>query len=273
MKRDPKILAAVVNLQACQAGHLEGATGRAVHGFWFSQWERLAPAVADRLHQPNQVQPFTLSPLLGLPHPRKGKRETTPGTPAWFRVTTLQEELSRRLEEVWLPGLPPQVTLSGLRWRVTGYTTATEEHPWAGRADPQALAEAHLLRRDPPACWRLEFATPTAFHGGGGHLPFPLPDALVRSWLRRWQALGPVRLPEDMPERARRGLMVSAYTLKTVPWRDSRRVVIGCVGWMTLRASGLRKGEQAALDLLAAYAFYAGSGHHTTQGMGMTRRR
>ena len=265
------LLAVVVNLRACQAGLVEGATGRAIHGFWLHQWKRLAPSVADHLHRPNQVRPFTLSPLLGLPRFRKGRREIAPGTPAWFRVTTLQGELSRRLEEVWLPELPQEIGLAGLRWQVMGYTTATEQHRWAGRADPQALAETLLLGRSPPSRWRLEFATPTTFHGGEGHLPFPLPDALVRSWLRRWQAFGPVHLPEDTPERARRGLVVSAYALETVPWRDHRRVVVGCVGRMTLRALGLGKGERAALDLLAAYAFYAGSGHHTTQGMGMTR--
>lgn len=266
------MLATVVNLRACQGGRLEIATGPAIHGFWFRQWESLAATVADRLHQPNQLPPYTLSPLLGLPHPRKGEREVASGAPAWFRVTTLQEELSRRLEEMWLPGLPEEVVLAGLRWRVVGYATTTEEHPWAGRANPQALAETHLLRRAAPARWRLEFATPTAFHGGGGHLPFPLPDALVRSWLRRWQAFGPVRLPQNLPALAREHLLVSAYRMRTVPQRDGRRVFIGCVGWMELRAARLRAGERAALDLLAAYAFWAGSGHHTTQGMGMTRK-
>ena len=127
------------------------------------------------------------------------------------------------------------------------------------------------MASSPPERWRLSFATPTSFHGVGGHFPFPLPDVLLRSWLRRWQAFGPVLLPGDLPERGREGVAVSAYTLKTVPVRDRRRVMIGFIGQMTLRALKMTPGERAAVDLLMAYAFWAGSGHHTTQGMGLTR--
>lgn len=265
------LVAAVVNLQALQEGVLENATGRAVHGLWFRQWRSANPAVADRLHDERRAVPFTLSPLKGLPRPQQGHLAVAAASRAWFRATALEADLSARLEAEWLPRLPEEVTLGGLRWRVLGWTTDKQDHPWAGQANPQALAEERLLDPSPPRLWPLAFSTPTAFHGGGGHLPFPLPDALVGSWLRRWQAFGPLWLPDDLPERARRGLLVSGYALKTVPVRDRQRLIIGCVGRMTVRAVGLSAGERAAVDLLAAYAFWAGSGHHTTQGMGMTR--
>lgn len=267
------LLAAVVRLEALEEGYIEGGTGRDVHGLWFHQWKAVAPAWAERLHGGSGVKPFTLSPLLGLPRPRKGKQKVSPVDAAWFRVSTLQGELSRRLQEDWLPRLPDEISLAGLRWRVVGYTTSAEEHPWAGQGDAQVLADTCLLDRSPPESLRLQFLTPTTFHGSGGHLPFPLPDALVRSWLRRWQALGPVRLPDSLLELARERLLISSYRLVTVPAREGRRMTIGCVGRMTLRGVRLRPGERAAFHLLAAYAFYAGSGHRTTQGLGMTRLR
>ena len=122
-----------------------------------------------------------------------------------------------------------------------------------------------------PVSWSFEFLTPTTFHGEIGHLPFPLPFALLGSWLRSWQAFGPVSLPVDLGETARSGLVVSAYKLKTVPVRDGRRMTIGCVGDLQLRALDLAPLERATVDLLARYAFWAGSGHHTPQGFGLTR--
>lgn len=265
------ILAVVVRLQALAAGTIRRATGQDVHGLWFQQWQRVDRRLAEHLHAGSGPQPFTLSPLMGPPRPRQGTVAVEAGGEAWFRLTTLDDDLSARLEGEWLPRLPEEVTLGGLRWRVAAVTVEGREHPWAGKADAQQLAEERLLQRSPPAAWRIDLATPTAFHGAEGHIPFPLPNLLLGSWLRRWQAFGPVRLPQDLAERARTGVLVSAYTLQTVPLRDPQRVTIGCVGRVTLRAAGLKVGERAALDLLAAYAFWCGSGHRTTQGMGMTR--
>ncbi len=267
------LLAAVIHLEALESGVIRRATGRDVHGLWFDQWGRVAPSIADRLHAGSSLRPFTLSPLMGLPVPRSGARPVEPGTRAWFRVTTLEAALSARLEADWLPRLPAVVSLGGVRWRVTGTATTADAHPWAGRGETQQLAETHLLDRSPPVRWRVTLATPTAFHGAEGHIPFPLPNLLIGSWLRRWQVFGRVRLPAETAAWARQRLAVSAYTLETVPVREERRTTIGCVGRLTLRALRMKPGERAVFSLLSAYAFWCGSGHRTTQGMGMTRVR
>lgn len=265
------LLAAVVRLEALEGGEIDGGTGRSVHGLWFKHWAAVSPRTGDDLHRPRRALPFTLSPLLGLPRPQRGRTAVHAGSAAWFRVTALRSDLSRSLREEWLPRLPDELTVGELRWRVTGVDCGPGTHPWAGEVDAQELADACLLDRQPPPSLRLRFLTPVTFHGGKGHLPFPLPDALVRSWLRRWADYGPVRLPEGLGRLAREHLMVSSYHLRTVPVREEGRVTIGCVGHITLRGVRLRPGERAVFHLLAVYAFYAGSGQHTTQGMGLTR--
>ena len=60
------LLSAVVRLRAEQEGVLRGGTGRAVHGFWFSQWRETSPATSERLHSSPGMLPFTLSPLMGF---------------------------------------------------------------------------------------------------------------------------------------------------------------------------------------------------------------
>lgn len=265
------LTAVVIQLEALTAGQLSAASGRDVHGLWFHHWQKADSRVADQLHAEPQSRPFTLSPLLGLGAPREGRIQVAPGAPGWFRVTTLTADLSARLEAAWLPQLPETLTLGPIHWRVCGSTADSAAHPWAGTATAQALVETHLLATEPPRQWRLRFATPTTFHAAGGHLPFPLPGALIGSWLRRWQAFGPVNLPDDLADLAQQKAVISGYRLQTVPVRDGKRLTIGCVGQLTLAAPTLKPGERAAIDLLVAYAFWAGSGHRTTQGFGMTR--
>jgi CRISPR/Cas system endoribonuclease Cas6 (RAMP superfamily) len=286
---DHMLVAAVVNVKAEESGTLAGYSGDDVHGFWFKHWAELCPSFADSLHEPGP-KPFTVSPLMGLPCPQRGLTRIERGQRSWFRVTALTDSLSARLEAEWLPGLPQCIRLGTCRWRLLGFVTSAAAHPWAGTVDLDELAEQKLSAASPPVSWQLGFETPTSFHGDVGHLAFPLPNVLVRSWLETWRPFcSPAlaqRLPEDLPELARYGLVVSSYDLGTVPVRLGQLkqgLFIGCVGRVALRAlkpkytgkrsTGLEADELRAVDLLAALSLWSGSGHHTALGLGMTRPR
>jgi len=276
-------LSSVLHLQSLAPGQIEHFTGRGVHGFWFRRWREVDPALGDQLHKESQEAPFTLSPLMGLP--RKRSVTIACGQSAWLRVTCLTDALAAAFTEKWLKGLEtgsqveiPQVRqegdqlIPGVGWRVTGFSLDAQSHPFAGEIGYEDLARRHLMNSNPPRQWRLEFLTPTTFHGKTTHLPFPLPESLVGSWLRRWQAFAPIALPEEeVLTWARTNLAVSAYNLRTVPVREAERLRIGCVGTLTLRALDMPPYLRAAMDLLANYAFFCGSGGHTAQGMGQTR--
>jgi CRISPR-associated endoribonuclease Cas6 len=261
----------IIAIEAAEKGIINGGTSRAVHGFWYGHWGEVDPEMADQIHQNPETPPFTLSPLMDLPYPSHGKIHVKKGQKAWFRVVSLSETLSRPLVEDWASELPGTVALAGLDWQVAGWTITDEDHPWAGQVSYQALGEKHLFSTQPPRSWNVKFVTPTSFRGIVGHLPFPLPDSLVSSWLRRWQAFAPLGLPEDLPDYVREHMVVSSYRLKTIPVRHGKRLTVGCVGDYKLHALDLPPAYRAAVDLLAHYAFYVGSGHRTTQGMGMTR--
>lgn len=278
------ITAIVLHLTAQTDGRITGGTGRAVHGFWLNQWRQVAPHVAGSLHQTGGIQPFTLSPLMELPAPHRGQTTIAAGQKTWLRIAVLTPSLSQQLLETWLPRLPAQIELAGIPWNIQRLCLTPAEHPWARQDRYANLLNRHLTASRPPQKWRLQFITPTTFHGShNNHLPFPLPDALIASWARRWQAFSPVPLPwpgqpeesrainEAIKPRIRSAVRVSAYNLKTRPVRYGRRLTIGCVGQMTLNAATLSREELALVNLLAGYACYCGSGHRTTQGMGLTR--
>ena len=188
-----------------------------------------------------------------------------------MRITVLEDELAQRTEDEWLGKLPETIALADKRWRILGWTCDSDRDPWAGQVEQRSWADSYLSASEPPERWAVRLLTPTAFSGERAHMVFPLPNLLLGSWLRRWQAFGPILLPDDLVERVRAGLVPSAYRLKTAAVRHGRRLHIGAVGTLGMRALGLKPEERAAVDLLAAYAFWAGSGHHTAQGMGLTR--
>jgi len=279
------LLSAVIQLQAASDAQLDQFTGRGVHGFWFAHWRKVDAALGDRLHAETQEAPYTLSPLMGLPRPRKGVLALKAGQPAFLRVTCLTDALAQDFIDKWLAGLPAgseveipatrqegEAEIPGARWQVTAHALDGQAHPLAAQTTYEGLARRHLMNSNPPRQWRLEFLTPTTFHASQDlHLPFPLPESLIGSWLRRWQAFAPLALPaEELLAWAREHLAVSAYNLKTLPAREGERLRIGCVGRMTLHALKMPPYLRAAVDLLANYALFCGSGSHTAQGLGQT---
>ena len=273
--------AIVLQLRAERGGALYGATGQHAHGFWLRSWQRVDPTVGDALHDERKLRPFTVSPLLGLPRPLRGRTVVAAEARAGLRVCALDETTQAQLLEQWLPGAPRHVTLGGLPWEVEGVAVSPDDHPDAGWERFAVLRDRYAA--DPPARWTLRFESPTALHQRDGtYVPFPLPQPLVMSWFDRWQecAGAEAALPALDAARLAEALRVSEYELKTVSVRQWRRDAagrrrewpqIGCVGALTLDGRRLSAAERATVAALVDFAFYCGSGHHTTMGMGQTR--
>jgi CRISPR-associated endoribonuclease Cas6 len=272
-------LSVIIRLEALGDAPLDQFTGRGVHGFWFQRWREVDEKLGDELHESDEAPPFTLSPLMGLPKDRRGVTQLQAGATAFLRVTALSDSLSESIKAKWLAGLDagrviqiPQdqerdgvLIQKGIEWRIARCEIESET------AYP-AFATPRLMNSNPPREWKMKFLTPTTFHGKSAHLPFPLPDSLAASWLRRWNAFAPIALPDEVVTWAREKLAVSSYDLRTLPAREGERLRVGCVGRLTLRALEMPPYLRAAVDVLANYAFYCGSGSHTAQGLGQTVR-
>ena len=260
----------VVKIKALEDGEVTSATGKYVQGLWFNHLNTISSQTADKLHDNQSIQPYSLSPLMQLSHPERGKIIVRKGSTSWFRIAVLTNDFSDLLIKKWLPELPGKIKLGKTIWEVEKICAQPGEHPWAARSSINQLVSQKLLNKNPPPEWSFYFLTPMASRFKEGHLPFPLPGALIGSWLRRWNALGNILIPAELQKTVDDHIFVSAYNLKTIPVREERRVKIGCIGSFTMKARDMSPGERAAVDFLAAYSFYCGSGHHTTQGFGMT---
>jgi CRISPR-associated endoribonuclease Cas6 len=271
-------LAVVLKLRALSAGHLTEGSGPAVHGFWLRRWAQVAPAVFEQLHA-DGTPPFSLSPLMGLPQAAGAPIKA--GQAVWVRLCLLRDDLWEPLEIAWLKDLA-QVSIAGQEWALEAASRTPAEHAWADRVEYRKLIAAHLERQHPPDRWRLEFAAPYATKSGNDrYLPVPLPDSLLRSWLTRWSAIAKapgaepwqaaVQADKGFLARVRESLVIGAFDLHTERPLIGERGMVGCVGRLELRSLDLSTEDLRLIDLLAHFAFYAGSGYKTTQGMGLTR--
>lgn len=280
--------AIVLFLRAQHGGAIYGATGQHAHGFWLDSWRAHSAEVGQTLHDERLLRQFTVSPLLGLTNVRHGRTVVTAGDEARMRLTTLDDGEQVSLLTDWLLRLPGEQVIGGVNWRFERLALLPMEHPGADMDTYAALRDRYRGGRPVPSRRTLAFETPMAFHmQGETYLPFPLPRLLAAGWLNRWDEYAPFPLlgPDDSTTaflgRVETGLRISQYRLKTVSFRfrhkgpEGHRTnevpQIGCVGELALDGSALTPADRATMSSLVDFAFYCGTGHHTTMGMGQTR--
>lgn len=281
------LLAALIPLTSLGSYPILGPLGRPAQAWFLGRVLQHAPKLAAGLHDEQTLKPYTISTLLdGRGYPLQAGSWLQPNQSCWLRVTAFDDQLSELLQDRILPDLPDQMTLYKMKLRVDGYTFQPAQHVWAGRSSFQELAQEDDPARERRRV-RLEFISPTAFRASGSDIPLPQPGLVFRSLWQKWNAVAPVEYQiEDLwPSFAEDCILVNELTaVNTQKWtfaegtRGSATGYTGTVGFhlrSPARADKWRDfmdGSEAVLASLARFAFFCGTGHHTTIGMGQTRR-
>ena len=227
------------------------------------------PAVAEALHNLQTNKPFTLSSLQGsFVHIDKSLK-LKPDTFYSIRLTFMAEDIfcyfmdavlkagnqSLRLESAVFGNISVQV--NRLESQLCHYQTFEE------LADISA-AETRIT---------LHFSSPVTFRSGGKrNLLLPDPFLILGSYWNRWQTFSTVKL-EDILAVSRDKIFVSRYRLNTRILHFNGYQETGFEGQCSLDLSPeLGFAGIKALNTLADFAFYCGTGAKTTMGMGQTRR-
>jgi CRISPR-associated endoribonuclease Cas6 len=92
------------------------------------------------------------------------------------------------------------------------------------------------------------------------------------SLLEKWNTFAPLKLDPEVRRFAEESLLISRYQLTTCAVPLAGGMQVGFIGWCEFTAVVLDPYWLAAMNLLADFAFYAGTGAKTTMGMGQTRR-
>lgn len=241
--------------------------------------QQVDPALSQRLHEEPKYRPYTLSPLgivaenrdfqgYWLPRSRMLPAETL----CYVRITFLDDTVFPIFSSYFLRRPDPTFRLGDTEFAVTDVlTNAGEGNVW-GRYisyDDLVRRASHDERRI-----KLRFFTPTSFSSGKVDLPVPLPRLIFRSFLKRFQEFRQARFPENVEQDIDFFVGVSnLQRLETRMIKTKKVNLIGFTGTVTFEIHRDAPEELVFLiNLLADYAFFAGTGKKTTNGMGQTRR-
>ncbi len=231
-----------------------GTPPRALHALFYHWLEAAEPRLARFVHEQAEPKPFTVSPLLDDDDEH-----------AHFRVTLMEDEYWPYVAE----GIKRErtVRIGQHIWTLEPNGVQVEQRAYADIVE-SASADREVT---------LQFESPTSFHVNGLHEPLPIPRRVYQSFLLRWNAFSGLALEpsETFLEWVTNCVAVSRFELHSETVRFGAHQQIGCIGTVSYVVAKPTGGDHELvrwLNRLADYAYFCGTGHKTTQGMGQTRR-
>ncbi len=271
------LYSSVIRLHALQSGSIPQTHGNLAHAAFLDLVRQVAPELAQALHDRNAPQPFTLSQLHGLPEPQRGEIHLREGLECWLRVTLAGEAMFGVLAQ-WLlhahAQARPTIRLGAVTFGVAEALTTPGSHPWAGYVAAEELAAS--TRADDTIAF--EFASPFGFGLGNQRVEImPRSDLLFGGLHNKWQQWCGLPLPA-LGEREwdykwlRENVLVSEWQMQSQMLRLGKSLQVGSVGSVVFKLFEPDAEIRRALNVLADFAFFAGVGRKTAQGMGQVRR-
>jgi CRISPR-associated endoribonuclease Cas6 len=269
------LLSAVLTLSPSEPITLPVNLGRATHAWFLDAVRELDPELSEILHTPNQERPFTVSNLMGTGRSENGMVRLAPERTYTLRLTSYEPALTALIAEQYLPALPETIALGGQVLQLHGATADTAQQAWAGRVSYESLVQTYTLGTHLPQHVTLRFASPTVFKTQDAYLPVPLPKLVFDGLARRWNLYAPIRIQPEVGRYAEECMAISRYDLHTErvifgeddPWGATP----GFVGTCSYVFRVKDRYWMGIIQMLAAFAMYAGVGRHTTMGWGQTR--
>jgi CRISPR-associated endoribonuclease Cas6 len=266
------LLSVVIPLTATNTPEERIYLGRACYAFFLSLVEKVNPSLAEELHAPRGLKPFTVSALFNWEKPHLVQPEVREGERYWIRFTSIEADLSRLLAEEVLPGLPPRVELGPATFEAGSPITDNEGHPWARTTSAQALVEEWFSAARVGRRFTLEFASPTAYRRIHRNVVVPWPGAIFGGYLAAWNRYCAPAFDRDLLDLVEADVAITRYELRTAVVQIGPAREIGCVGRCGYTIFGGEKALWRVINLLADFSQFCGTGYKKTMGMGQTRR-
>lgn len=274
---DLTLHAIVVNLIATHDGRVPLTQGALAHAAFFDLVAAADPDLAARLHDSGARQPFTLSPLHGLPEQADAAGyRVRAGMRAALRLTLLDPALfTAFLKRLLTAGPDLQLRLGDVTFAVEGALGAPGSHPWAGYTTAGDLRKAAGAEQR----IRMLFASPAAVSLGEKGaakqrmILIPIPQYVFASLRGTWNRLTGDEIPIGFEAWVADCVFVrEVRNWQTAVYQLKRGTYPGGHGDVTFEALDPAPTFLRMLNLLADFAFYSGVGTKTTMGMGQVRR-
>jgi CRISPR-associated endoribonuclease Cas6 len=243
--------------------------GIAIRGWFYDSITEVSPEVADRLHHTNGAKPFTVSQLFGKYNESEGMLHLKK-QPYSFRVTVLTSELYGALRKIIATKMANGefIQFGGMKFSIEQVVLGGEDEIYAAQSNYEELWETPARRE-----YSFRFVTPTSFRMGRGHLPFPLPNSVYRGLWQKWNQFAPPQftMDKELLDTVQQQVFPSQHEIKTKLLPRSGAKFLGFVGTCQFEVLGDISAEHLHnLTVLSEFAYYAGVGSKTTEGMGQT---
>ena len=258
---------------------LRPTMGHHAHAAFLSILRKSNPEVAEAVHAHAAQKPFTVSPLIAKMENRGTRCHIRAGTECKLRFTFLDDELFQHFGKAFLTLAMPPIRLGEAVFQVRQLVShATEERSWGKSETYAELVES--AKTDTRMSFR--FYSPTAFRRmtpRGQKTRNDISVDLVRcyqSWVNKWNAFAPIALDKtEILEFVTEHGQVTSIAAESKRQHFGRHIESGWIGTCACvfyPEHSLDTELLRAVNCLAAFAFYCGTGYKTTMGMGQTRR-
>lgn len=249
---------------------IPATTGHLVHAWFLELIRAQDPALAERLHADEREKPFTVSPIQGKIERWSSEWWLRHDEVYWVRFTSLEKKVSDVLATLPVRrGVP--LDFQHVQCEILDALHC--DHEWAGTTTYEGmLREAAEGECSDARAVTLLFVSPTTFKRGNRNEPFPVPELVFGGLARKWDAHAPYPMGAELAAQVAEAVMLSRYSLATRMQDFGRYRMVGFTGKCEYRLpAGTDPVIRQAVRALAAFAFYAGVGYHTTMGMGQVR--
>jgi CRISPR-associated endoribonuclease Cas6 len=265
----------VFQLNPSREATLPKTNGHKVHGAFLDLMGQLDRDLADRLHADEPAKPFTVSALRG--GTQQGKEvAVAPRDSCSVRVTSLDARLSAELLGGDLPGRT--LRIGAATFTISAVCSTAGKHEWARRDSFETLARRFAnSESDSSSALNVAFESPTTFKRGNRSLPLPVPALVFGGVVQKWRRHAPPSLRDVFDGWTLDGgtapVLLKRHTLRThMLLFGENRQQTGFSGETTFQLPRSADDRfRGLLQLLGAFAFYAGVGYRTPWGMGQVR--
>ncbi len=291
-----ELFSMLIRLHPLERGEVFPGSGHHVQAAFLDMVHQGDQQLSDKLHQPNQRRPYTLSLLQGFNHltttelaeamNKNRPVEVLPGQVYWIRITTLDATVFQTFIR-YLLTKARQVTvrLNNATFEVSRLLASPDPQQattsWVAYSSFAELYQQQMPHR----LYELEFASPTAFSKGqlawGKQLHlFPIPAETFESLARQWDSFAPSafslqtheQTPATIAAWCQENVIVTQYTLETRYLASNKFGQVGFFGHVTYEVKGDPRAPAARwLTPLARFALFSGVGYKTAMGMGQCR--
>ncbi|MDP3443430.1 MAG: CRISPR-associated endoribonuclease Cas6 [Ignavibacteria bacterium] len=261
------LLSIVFTLHPSDSGLVRIDQGRALYAAFLNWVNKVDENYSNSLHNEKTIKPFTVSPLFGNLHPKKGEIQINTGDTLYFRVTSFSPQMSDVVKKV-IDNPLPDIQIGEIKNTVE----IAKDHSWNRQSTYETLISQTLINPNRPDLqMESEFFSPTAFHiTDRKYMCFPFPDSVFGSWFNNWNKYSPLSFPIETKKFINEKLNVSRFSLKssTVHYQGA---FTGFTGSCRFIATEPDPYWLRVMQALWQFSFYCGTGHHTTIGLGQTR--